>query len=167
MAWWTLVVPFYARIIWLFSSTVINLNAHRPWMDKGIWKTWAPWSRGWGASEEGKVGVLWKVSYHIAYHRSSLCSFKELCVCVCVGMCVCMPVTLEVRRGCLIPWSWSYRQISATWRRCWETNVGASARRAVTLEQLSHLQPPVCFKRVIVVSYHQAVWSLFCFSKRR
>lgn len=60
----------------LFSSAVINLVAHRTQTGKErVWETWAQWRRGWGPLK-GKL--LHSCS------KSSLRTFKDFCVSVCV-----------------------------------------------------------------------------------
>ena len=67
-----------------------------------------------------------------------------VCMCVCV-LCPCL-VPLKVRRGCQIPWNWSYRQL---WAASWVlgSEPRSSARAASAL---------LCW------AIYPATFSLFC-----
>lgn len=71
------------------------------------------------------------VSSHTLLIFSNLPFILFVCVCLCVSVCVpswvyrtLVQMLKEGRRMCYIPWSWSYRWLSVTWRESWEQMLG-------------------------------------------
>lgn len=143
----------------LFSSAVINLAAHRTLTGKErVWETWARRRRGWGPLK-GKL-------LH-SCNKSSLSTFKDSCVSVC--MCA---------RECR--WLWKPRE------DVWSTGAGVTGKvqppdlgakkwtwvgplqeEHLLLEAQPSAQPlSLCFKLIITDLHPPTVRSLLCSSKR-
>jgi hypothetical protein len=77
-------------------------------------------------------------------------------VCLCVGVCMWMRVRTEARI-ILCPWSWSYKQLWATWHGCCEPNLGHLEEQCMLLTTEPSLQPSLlkinCYLAYKVVDF--------------
>lgn len=61
---------------------------------------------------------------------------------------VCL-VPAEVRRGCHVPWTWSYRQLRAAQCRCWDPNSGPLEAQYAFFTAELFLQPTALLKNEV------------------
>lgn len=82
------------------------------------------------------------IYFRILSSTSLIYIYSFVCVCVFAYVCMHMHIQMpaEVRRGCQILRSWSYRQLWDTWYGCWEPNPGA-LQEQVLLTAKSSLYP--------------------------
>lgn len=81
----------------------------------------------WGPSWSHPATCVWKSPLEDPFFNKIFIYyllFSMTCMCVyqCLSMCMCVLVSKEVRRGCQMPWDWSYGQFWAVQRGCWEWN---------------------------------------------
>lgn len=74
--------------------------------------------------------------------------FYSMCMSTFEFMLMNMQALSEKKRGCKIPWSWSYRWLYAAWYECWEPKFGPLEEQCdfITTEPLLQLNTSEFYK---------------------
>lgn len=85
--------------------------------------------------------------------------FNCVCMCSCMGYVYVCTESMQVRRGCWIPWIWSHRQFWTACCGCWKLNLDSLEGQQVLSTTMSFLQPRAAvFLDCPAIPGHSSPW---------